>query len=251
MGIVRENLDFERGLDPKKSIGLGYVNIHTDDDMLKVFPRAVSEESNWDKGELWNLGNGLKAIAKFQIIHKGKSGTTYSSDFDIDEIFQEYPKKIIWKNPIFENINFERGMEPKQSMNIGKIKLIQDWMDEVGVGVKNFLVNDKFEIDTPMDIILTERPEMFSNGKLPEYIRFNSSGSFDADDSGVVSLEGFPRVVQGYFSCQQNEITSLEEFPIKIEKDCYVMSNGKDFIKDEIQAICDVGGEIEADDSDV
>lgn len=276
MGIVRENINFERGLDPKEALGLGYKSIHTHEQMQKAFPKAIEERSSWQKGSLYNLGNGLYAETKYRIIsvegtgpqgttgpqgvvrtrgplRSGVQGTsssiTYSSDFDIVKVFSG--DNIIWKNPIFENINFERGMEPKQSMNIGKIKLIQDWMDEVYIGIKNFLINDKFEIDTPIDIILQERPEMFPDGKLPEYIRFNSSGSFDVDDSGINSLEGFPRVVQGYFSCQQNQITSLEGFPIKIDKSCYVMSNGIDFTADEIKDVCEVGEDIEADDSDV
>jgi hypothetical protein len=150
-----------------------------------------------------------------------------------------------------ESLDFERGLDPKQAMNVGKIKLIQDWLEEVNIGVKNFFVNNKFEIDTHMDIIVQERPELFPDGKLPEYIRFNSSGTFDCDDSGIISLVGFPRIVQGYFSCQQNKITSLEGFPIRIDKSCYVMSNGRDFSKDEIQEICDVSDQIEADDSDI
>jgi hypothetical protein len=290
MRIVRENINFERGLDPKESMGLGYKSIHTHEQMQKVFPKAIEERSSWEKGSLYNLGNGLYAETKFQRLSKEPMGsgaqgvtgpqgltrfqnprigvqgtTTFSSDFDIVRIFQKFPtgEKTIWKNPIFENINFERGMEPKQSMNIGKMKKIQDWMNELFVGVKmekypnlswiknGYKVNPDFSIFTDKDIILTERRELVPNGKLPEHIRFHTSGSFDIDDCGLVSLEGCPRYVQGYFSCQQNEITSLEGFPIKIEKDCYVMSNGKDFIKDEIEAVCEVGGQIEADDSDV
>jgi hypothetical protein len=159
---------------------------------------------------------------------------------------------IIRENINFERrIDFERGIDPKSAMGIGKLHKIQDWMEELNIEVRNYRVNPDFSIFTDMDIILTERRELVPDGRLPEYIRFHTSGSFDIDDCGLITLEGCPRYVQGYFSCQMNEITSLEGFPEKIDKDCYVMSNGIDFTADEISKICEVGGQIEADDSDV
>ena len=81
-----------------------------------------------------------------------------------------------------ENINFERGLDPKEAIGIGKAKLIQDWLDEVHIGVRNYKLNSDFTIDTDLDVIAVERPELFPNGRFPDYIKFNSSGSFDIDD---------------------------------------------------------------------
>jgi len=251
MGIVKEKLDFERGMDPKKSMGLGYANIHTYEDMLRVFPEAIEEESFWNTGALWDLNNGLKAFVKYQIIKKTKTGITYSSDFDVHEVLQVHPFKIVWRRIVSEAVNFERGIDPKSAMGLGKMKKIQDWMGEINIKRRNYKVNPDYSIFTDMDVILIEREDLIINGRFPEYIRFHTSGSFDIDRCRLVSLEGCPKYVQGYFSCQQNEISSLEGFPEKIDKSCYVMGNEVYFTADQISDICEVGGQIEADDSDV
>jgi hypothetical protein len=135
-------------------------------------------------------------------------------------------------------------------MNIGNIPLIQKWMNDALDGVNNFKINTDFSIDLFLSLIIQERSDLFPNGKLPEYIRFKSSKSFDVDDCGIVSLEGFPLLVAGYFSCQMNKITSLEGFPIKIDGNAYVMNNSKKFTMQEIKQKCNVFGDVEADDSD-
>lgn len=150
-----------------------------------------------------------------------------------------------------ENINFERGMNPKKAMDLGVYAKIKEWMDEVGVGVKNFKVNDDLTIDTELNIIGMSRSELFPGGYFPQYIRFNTSGTFDIDDCGIVSLVGCPKHVFGYFSCQMNKITTLQGFPEKVEGEVYLLSNGVDFTAQEIAEVCEVGGEIQADDSDV
>jgi hypothetical protein len=148
-----------------------------------------------------------------------------------------------------ENINFERGLDPKEAIGIGKAKLIQDWLDEVHIGVRNYKLNSDFTIDTDLDVIAVERPELFPNGRFPDYIRFNSSGSFDIDDCGIVSLVGCPKKVNGYFSCQMNEITNLKGFPKEVREMVYCFGNEAKFTKEEIIEVCVAGG-IQTDDSD-
>jgi len=148
-----------------------------------------------------------------------------------------------------ENINFERGLDPKEAIGIGKAKLIQDWLDEVHIGVRNYKLNSDFTIDTDLDVIAVERPELFPNGRFPDYIRFNSSGSFDIDDCGIVSLVGCPKKVNGYFSCQMNEITNLKGFPKEVREVVYCFGNEARFTKEEIMEVCVAGG-IQTDDSD-
>jgi len=150
-----------------------------------------------------------------------------------------------------ENINFERGMDPKKAMDLGTYAKIKAWMDEVGVGVKNFKVNNDLTIDTELDIIPMGRSELFPGGYFPPYIRFNTSGVFDIDDCGINSLIGCPKHVYGYFSCQMNKIRTLQGFPEKVDREVYLMSNGVDFTAQEIKEVCEVGREIQADDSDV
>jgi hypothetical protein len=148
-----------------------------------------------------------------------------------------------------ENINFERGLDPKEAIGIGKAKLIQDWLDEVHIGVRNYKLNSDFTIDTDLDVIAVERPELFPNGRFPDYIRFNSSGSFDIDDCGIVSLVGCPKKVNGYFSCQMNEITDLKGFPKEVRECVYCFGNKAEFTEAEIRKVC-FAPNIQADDSE-
>jgi hypothetical protein len=158
---------------------------------------------------------------------------------------------------IRENIqlNFERGQDPKQSMGLGKLKLIQDWMDGFGIGVKNYKVNPDYTIFTDMDVICMSRPDDFPSngfpgGRFPEYIRFHTTGSFDVDDCGLVSLIGCPKRVEGYFSCQMNPLKDLVGFPEFVEKDVYCMGNNIEVTEAQIKEICGGYGKIEADDSE-
>ncbi len=148
---------------------------------------------------------------------------------------------------IRENINFERGLDPKQSMNVGKAHLIQQWMDDAGVGIKNFRINDDFSIDLFMPWTMNQRPDLFPNGRFPEYIRFSSSRDFDLDDCEIEDLTGCPLIVNGYFSCQMNKITSLKGMPEQISGSAYIMGNEKGFTEEEIQQKCNIDGDIECD----
>jgi len=148
-----------------------------------------------------------------------------------------------------ENINFERGLDPKEAIGIGKAKLIQGWLDEVHIGVRNYKLNSDFTIDTDLDVIAVERPELFPNGRFPDYIRFNSSGSFDIDDCGIVSLVGCPKKVNGYFSCQMNEITDLKGFPKEVRECVYCFGNKAEFTEAEIRKVC-FAPNIQVDDSE-
>jgi len=148
-----------------------------------------------------------------------------------------------------ENINFERGLDPKEAIGIGKAKLIQDWLDEVHIGVRNYKLNSDFTIDTDLDVIAVERPELFPNGRFPDYIRFNSSGSFDIDDCGIVSLVGCPKKVKGYFSCQMNKITDLKGFPKEVRECVYCFGNKAEFTEAEIRKVCFTPN-IQVDDSE-
>ena len=45
-----------------------------------------------------------------------------------------------------ENINFERGLDPKEAMGIGKVKLINDWMGQVpGIYKQTIVTNENYK----------------------------------------------------------------------------------------------------------
>jgi hypothetical protein len=291
MGIVRESINFERGADPKKTMDLGLFSIIKKELRNLYRKYLGYDEELGELNNVYDLAGVLDTTPFniglpnddenplwIYIGYRGNRRNLFEKDIEWAEPYINYKK--YWKSPyndsrdtgyarvkpeykdIFRNfldnknfleesVNFERGIDPKASMGLGKLKKIQDWMENFNIGVRNYKVNPDYSILTDMDIILTQRKELLHFGRLPEYIQFHTTGSFDVDDCGLVSLEGFPFYVQGYFSCQQNEITSLRGFPQKIEKDCYVMGNEVAFIADEIEQICEVGGQIEADDSDV
>ena len=148
-----------------------------------------------------------------------------------------------------ENINFQRGLDPKKALNLGTYAKIKEWMDELGVGIRDFSINDDFYINTEMDIIATERPELFPGGEFPSYIRFSTSGSFDIDACKLNSLVGCPRRVKGYFSCQQNNLTDLRGFPRWVDQDVYCFGNEVKFTENEIREVC-TSKSVQADDSD-
>jgi hypothetical protein len=126
MGIVRENINFERGLDPKRSmkIGLTYV-----DEM----PTNIDVDK---KGKIIPNKDGkffLFLIKEFDISYKfvrkdseGAPLINYWGTYDNIRIFLRRGWSIsdrmlpgYLRNGLKESVNFERGIEPKQSMDIG------------------------------------------------------------------------------------------------------------------------------------
>lgn len=148
-----------------------------------------------------------------------------------------------------ESLNFERGLDPKEAMNLGIYEKIREWMDEIWIGQKDFQVNKDFTIDTDMNVIIQVGSYLFPDGVFPEYIRFNTSGSFDIDDCNLKSLIGCPKHVRGYFSCQMNDISSLEGFPEIVDQSVYFHLNKYPFSKEDIEKVC-TAKRIEIDDDE-
>ena len=102
--------------------------------------------------------------------------------------------------------------------------------------------------------------------KLPSNLKNVSVGeSFNCNVNNLTSLAGAPSSVGGHFRCSSNKLTSLDGAPNSVGKDFYCSYNnlkslvgapssvGKDFycngnaIKftiEQVQAVCDVKGEI-------
>ena len=151
-----------------------------------------------------------------------------------------------------ENINFERGKDPKAAMGLGTRELIEKWFNSWGfyVGGHNYTINGDFTIDVKPEFSLSllGSPEIFPNGELPSYINFRMTGELDVDDCGLRSLRGFPQEVQGYFSCQLNELTSLEEGPKYVKETYYCNGNPGKFQEAYVHSVCNIGG-VQADDT--
>jgi hypothetical protein len=136
MGIVRENIEFQRGLDPKQSMNIGFLH----------------KWINLKKGDLFKIkrdfstgsDNRLDDTKHYNIFQKGDyliindPGQQYEDDnigftafIGTDQV-RSHDDKFFWGTPlqfeerlekvsrIGESINFERGLDPKKAMKIGK-----------------------------------------------------------------------------------------------------------------------------------
>ena len=99
---------------------------------------------------------------------------------------------------------------------VGKIYLIQKWLDEHGI--KNYTINNKEEVDVDGDVDLSKKELT----EFPPFIQFGTvKGYFNCSFNGLVSLRGCPRVVEGGFLCFNNKLTSLKGAPEKISGNFY------------------------------
>lgn len=280
MEIVRENIHFERGLDPKRSMKIGLRvkrNFDSDEELIQWildFPDEVTDGlfTSWDpskmvtywseehKKNFYNFSDFQQQKGEFSklmmvkwiknnIYMNTKYGEYQLGLKEAKDIADVVCQRIYEKGVVEENLHFERGLDPKKAMGLGTYEKIREWMDEVGVGIKNFSVKEDFSIDTDMDIIATERPELFPGGEFPSYLKFNTSGSFDVDACELNSLVGCPRRVKGYFSCQQNNLTTLQGFPRWVDDSVYCFGNEVKFTENEIREVC-TSKEVQADDTD-
>jgi len=118
-GVVRESLDFERGLDPKKVLQLGIL------EQILIYAQHKCEEGDWSwsspSGWLWEIQEDKKIPDKTKL-------TWY-------EYLQNNPDylKISMDehgNVLSEAQEFQRGLAPKQSMGIGLEETIKNFLDE-------------------------------------------------------------------------------------------------------------------------
>jgi hypothetical protein len=281
--IVKENIsNFERGRDPIRAMDIGKYSsvriLETLTRLMKKFRKDLSgfkirmsldhitsspedcyilsfvgfgnlifvNPRDYPNGIEWP--NELKWPPGFSY-HGYDYGKHIPEYFGLDEekAFNFMMNKI--KNyKMNEDINFERGLDPMQSMNIGKKHKIEKWIDNIEE-ITNYTINPDFSIDLFDPLHLMERSDLFPEGRFPEYIRFNSSSDFDVDDCGLVSLEGCPIHVNGYFSCQLNELETLEGSPKEVETHYYCIGNPGEFTEEEVRKYCNVRKDIQAEDS--
>jgi len=122
-----ENINFERNIDPKDSMNIGLPGIRA---MVRMKPGIIyrTEEKRWyyyhffknpENNEVYySFPSGRKVIHAYRFLSKHKP-----SDFPLNLIptskhFDKYLPKLTFVN---ESINFERGMDPKTSIGVGRI----------------------------------------------------------------------------------------------------------------------------------
>ena len=108
--------------------------------------------------------------------------------------------KQIWGDDdkkVNEGMNFERGIDPFDAMDIGTIVLIKEWMAKTGLKENEYRINLDGTIDTLQDINIVG----MQLTELPPWINFNIAyANFYAAHNHFTSLEGFPKEVKGDFS---------------------------------------------------
>lgn len=156
-------------------------------------------------------------------------------------------------NLVRENINFERGLDPKSALGIGSRRAIVDWFDSFPfyVSRQNYKINEDLSVDINHDFPLSLQgdKELFPNGELPPYINFRTTGDLDVDDCRLKSLRGFPKQTDGYFSCQMNQLTSLKDGPKEVFGSYYCNGNPGKFSEKDVRNICYVSENVQADDT--
>lgn len=114
------------------------------------------------------------------------------------------------------NINFERGLDPKEAMGIGEKSKISKWLEEMEIEKGEYKIdeqNNQFIINVRSGNVdlLIDIQNNFPNG-LPDYIKFSRvSGSFHCTNNKLTSLKGVPFEVGGNFYCQNNPGMFTEE----------------------------------------
>ena len=120
---------------------------------------------------------------------------------------------------IYEELNFTRDKQSSlENLGVGKVSLIKSWLDEMEV--TNYIINNDLTIDVNNSVNLSNK----NLAKFPDYIMFNK--------------------VEEWFSCDYNQLTSLDGCPSYVGGDFYCVGNIEEFTEDEVKQLCDVKGEI-------
>ena len=120
----------------------------------------------------------------------------------------------------------------KKQTNIEDIKA---WCDEMGV--KNYTINSKGEIDVDGDVSFTDR-----NIKELPY-KFGAINGFFSltSNPNITSLKNCPNKVESWFSCDDCvSLDSLEGCPKKVRWNFYCNDCKREFTEEEVRLLCDV-----------
>jgi hypothetical protein len=139
-----------------------------------------------------------------------------------------------------EVFSFERSSsDPLKNLSIGKRIQIIKWLDSFGIA--NYTINDDLTIDVKGNVRLYNK----SLTCFPSFIKFNEvSGYFSCFNNQLTSLEGCPTIVGDSFYCHNNQLTSLEGCPRTVGGGFYCLYNKKHFNKEYVRSLCKVKGDI-------
>ena len=147
---------------------------------------------------------------------------------------------------VSEAVDFERGQDPKKAMGIGIEHAIHKWFDEMFQSFKpDYHINPDYTINV-RDFDVPDK----KIGRFPDFINFYScTDEFMIDFCEMEDLRGCPYVCKGYFSCENNNLHSLDGAPKEVYGDFFCRDNPGQFTKADVEKICKVHGKIYSEDS--
>jgi len=241
--IIREHIDFERGIEPKTAMNIGIMNIDWGLDMV-----WIDELIKDGRTELINYKSALILIIKikdmpepFLACSNIKVSNTYYLRSRWSKTREEALlriKKQIDKHLLKESINFERGLPI----------LIKKWFEKIFPAfMPKYRINENGTITLLEDL---EIPDADLNPGFPDYINFKHiEGSIHLDYTGLKYLSGLPKTCIGYFSCEGNNLESLEGAPKVVHGDFFCRDNPGGFTKVDVKKVSKVLGKIYSEDS--
>ena len=125
------------------------------------------------------------------------------------------------------------------STNSGIQYFIKNWFNEhVHTKVELDIVKDEDGKFVRIDVKGNVAINFYKESSFPEYIKFgNIDGSFECLYCELDSMDGFPKKVDGDFTCFNcPKISSIDGIPNTIGRDCIIRMCGKQFTEDEIRA---------------
>ena len=140
---------------------------------------------------------------------------------------------------IEESISFQRYKDPKAALGLGIRVLIEEWLEEMSI--ENYIINADLTIAVNGYVYLDNNDLI----TFPKYIKFKTVKEyFSCDNNQLTSLEGCPSTVWGGFYCESNQLTSLEGCPSTVGGSFYCGNNKKQFSREEVRKYCKVKGNI-------
>ena len=153
--------------------------------------------------------------------------------------------KLLPRN-VSEAQQFQRGIDPKSTMNIGKRALIENWLKENDL-FEDAVINKDLIIDIPAKANLAVHLNKKGWEGFPEYIQFGKvHGGFDISDNKFTSLRGCPTHVyetenlKGSFKCFNNLLKTLEGSPKRVDGVYICHTNPGEFQRKDVNAVCRV-----------
>lgn len=160
MGL-KESVNFERGQEPKKAMGIGrgFKNL-TPGTYIRLKRDVSSLMDPYRAGTVFRVQGielsssmGEKRVSYAEVNERGQVISGTSNWFIKEDFFNDYFDIVDITN---ESINFEKGMDPKKSMDIGlgedKLEVLKALKDlrELGINADSEISEDgMFELNIP------------------------------------------------------------------------------------------------------